>query len=111
MPKNEMQFEKALERLEKIVSELENGRVSLDDSLKKYEEGVKLSRICNKKLEEAQTKVEILMKKADNTLTKEPFEAQAFGSEAGKTKTTKNRSVKKTKIETGEEFSSEELLF
>ena len=103
MPKNEMQFEKALERLEKIVSELENGRVSLDDSLRKYEEGVKLSRICNKKLEEAQTKIEILMKKADNTFTKEPFEP--LEPEAGQTKTTKTGIAKKTKT------SDEDLLF
>ena len=100
MPKNEMQFEKALERLEKIVSELENGRVSLDDSLKTYEEGVKLSRICNKKLEEAQTKIEILMKKADKTFTKEPVEP--LKPEAGRTKMTKTGIAKKTKTSDGD---------
>lgn len=56
----EIQFEKALEKLEKIVEALESGELSLDDALKKYEEGVKLSRACSKKLNETEKKIEIL---------------------------------------------------
>ena len=57
----EMKFEEALKRLEKIVEELEDGSLSLDDSLDKYEEGIKLSKACAKKLEVARKKVEILL--------------------------------------------------
>ena len=58
----EPNFEKALNRLEKIVEELESGELTLDEALKKYEEGIKLTRLCTKKLETAQKKVEILLK-------------------------------------------------
>jgi exodeoxyribonuclease VII small subunit len=58
----EPSFEKALEKLEKIVGDLESGDISLDEALQRYEEGVKLVRLCNKKLDTAQKKVEILLK-------------------------------------------------
>ena len=58
----EPSFEKALEKLEKIVEDLESGDISLDEALQRYEEGVKLVRLCNKKLDTAQKKVEILLK-------------------------------------------------
>ncbi len=70
----EIKFEKALERLEKIVEELETGNISLDEALKKYEEGIRLSRACQKKLSEAEKKIEILTRSLDGTLKKEPFE-------------------------------------
>lgn len=57
----EMKFEKALERLEKIVEELEKEELSLEDSLKKYEEGIKLIQICSKKLD--QTKTQLMERK------------------------------------------------
>ncbi len=56
-------FEDSLKKLEKIVSELESGKLSLDDALKKYEEGVKISRDCSKLLESAQKKISILSKR------------------------------------------------
>ncbi len=56
-------FEDALERLENITQELEDGDISLDASLKKFDEGIKLAEFCNKKLDEAQGKVDILLKK------------------------------------------------
>ncbi len=56
----EIKFEKALERLEKIVEELESGDLALEEALKRYEEGVKLSRACTKKLTEAEKKIETL---------------------------------------------------
>jgi exodeoxyribonuclease VII small subunit len=56
-----MDFEKKLTRLEEIVGKMEGGDVSLEDSLKLFEEGVKLSRTCQKELEEAEQKVELLL--------------------------------------------------
>ena len=69
----EMKFEDALKKLEKIVSELEGGELSLDESLKRYEEGVKLSRILSKELDAAKKKVEVLVKKDDGKFDLEPF--------------------------------------
>ena len=70
----EIKFEKALERLEKIVEDLEAGNIALEDALKKYEEGVKLSRACQEKLTQAEKKIEILTRALDGSLKKEPFE-------------------------------------
>jgi len=58
----EMSFEKAMDKLEKIVGELEEGDFSLDASLKKYEEGISLVRLCREKLDKAKQKVERLMR-------------------------------------------------
>lgn len=60
MPKDK--FEDALGKLEKIVSKLEEGDIPLEESLKLFEEGIRLSRFCNQKLDEAEKKVEILLK-------------------------------------------------
>ncbi len=56
-----MDFEKNLVRLEEIVGKMERGELSLDDSLKLFEEGVKLSKECHQRLNEAENKVRILM--------------------------------------------------
>ncbi len=58
-------FEKALARLETIVTELERGELPLDESLKIFEEGIKLSKTCLKVLDDAERKVEILVKDSD----------------------------------------------
>ena len=60
-----IKFEKALARLETIVAELERGELTLDESLKIFEEGVKLSKTCMKMLDEAEQKVEILIEDKD----------------------------------------------
>lgn len=70
----EIKFEDALKKLEKIVEDLENGSLSLDDALGKYEEGIKLSKLCAKKLELAKKKVEILMKSEDGSIELKPFD-------------------------------------
>ncbi len=70
----EKKFEVALARLEEIVQELEKGDLPLEQSLKFFEEGIKLSRICSKRLEEAERKVEILLKDTSGKLTIKPFE-------------------------------------
>jgi exodeoxyribonuclease VII small subunit len=77
----EMKFEDALKKLEKIVEELEGGDISLDESLEKYEEGIKLSRLCSKKLEAAKKKVEILLKGDDGTAELAPFDDKDFSDE------------------------------
>lgn len=57
-------FEGALKQLEEIVQKLEKGELPLEESLRLYEEGVRLSRICHAKLEEAEGKIEMLVKDA-----------------------------------------------
>lgn len=54
-------FEENIEKLEKIVTDLEKGNLNLDDSVKKFEEGMKISKDCNKILEEAEKKITILL--------------------------------------------------
>lgn len=68
-----MNFEENMENLEKIVQELEKGELNLDESIKKFEEGMHLSKRCNEILEEAEKKITILIKKEDN-LEEEKFE-------------------------------------
>jgi exodeoxyribonuclease VII small subunit len=65
-------FEESLEKLEQITKELEEGDLSLEESLKHFDEGVKLAEQCNNRLNDAQKKVEILLKKNDK-LKPEPF--------------------------------------
>jgi len=57
-------FEEALQQLEQIVQKLEKGELALEESLKLYEEGIRLSRLCHGKLEEAEGRIEMLMKGA-----------------------------------------------
>ena len=66
-------FEECLERLEKVVQELEIGEVPLEKSLTLFEEGMQLSSACRKELEQAEGKVEVLLKK-NGKLQPEPFE-------------------------------------
>ena len=66
-------FESALKSLEEIVGKLEAGDLTLDRSLELFEEGVRISRFCGSKLEEAERKVEILTKTAEGTLEEQPF--------------------------------------
>ena len=69
-------FEQAIQRLEKIVADMESADLPLEDVLKKYEEGTRLVRFCSHKLEEAEKKIEILTKKADGTVTLKSFGPQ-----------------------------------
>ena len=72
----EIKFEQALKNLESIVEELEGGDIPLETSLVKYEEGVKLIRLCQKKLNEAKKKIEILVKTKDGKVKVEAFEGE-----------------------------------
>ena len=77
MPK----FEECLQRLEEIVLQLERGDLPLEQALKLFEEGVGLSNSCRKELDEAEGKVEILLKR-NGKLQAEPFATASERSEA-----------------------------
>ena len=76
-------FEESLQRLEAIVGELEKGDVSLDRALELFDEGMNLSGSCRKELEEAEGKVEILLKR-NGKLQPEAFEPVAQPADSGK---------------------------
>lgn len=69
-------FESNLKSLEEIVAKLESGDLTLDQALTLFEEGVKISRHCNSKLEEAERKVEMLIKSADGGMKEVPFNGE-----------------------------------
>ena len=75
-PPKKPEFERSLARLEEVVRKLESPQLSLDEAMKLFEEGVALSRECQKQLEEAEGKVEILLKKADGKIVAEPFDPE-----------------------------------
>jgi exodeoxyribonuclease VII small subunit len=70
----EKSFESSLRELEQIVEQLEAGDLPLEQSLELFEQGVKLSRECQKRLDEAERKVEILLKGDDGTFIPAPFD-------------------------------------
>jgi exodeoxyribonuclease VII small subunit len=74
-------FEEALGRLEEIVRKMETGDMSLEESLKAFEEGIKLSRVCSRKLDEAERRVEMLLKQGDDLVVK-PFKVEEHESES-----------------------------
>lgn len=86
---SELKFEKALERLEKIVEDLESGNMPLEDALKKYEEGVKLSRLCTQKLSQAESKIEILTRTLNGALESAPLDQEGGAKKLEKKKTKK----------------------
>lgn len=71
-----MDFEKKLSRLEEIVVKMEKGELALEDSLKLFEEGVKLSRECHQRLSEAESKVKLLMSVEDGQAVTKDFETE-----------------------------------
>jgi exodeoxyribonuclease VII small subunit len=60
--KNQLSFEQALNELEQIAQKLEGGNISLEKSIELFEQGIKLSKLCNEMLEEAEGKIEMLQK-------------------------------------------------
>ena len=68
-------FEESMKKLEGIVTELENGNLNLDESVSKFEEGMKISKKCSKILEEAEKRITILLEK-DGELKEENFDAE-----------------------------------
>ncbi len=73
MPENNQSFEKALERLEQIVTEMEGGKLSLEKMISHFEEGSKLVKFCSGKLNEVEKKIEQLLTK-DGQVTTVPFD-------------------------------------
>ena len=73
--KKNISFEEAIEKLEGIVRDLENGSMPLDKSLTAFEEAVGLVKLCNEQLSSAEQKVRILTESADGSVTDMPFEA------------------------------------
>jgi exodeoxyribonuclease VII small subunit len=69
-------FEESLKQLETIVSRLERGDLPLEESIKLFEEGMKLSTDCKDQLENAEGKVQILMRQRDGSLNPQPFPNQ-----------------------------------
>ena len=71
----EIKFEKAMEELEKITTELEKGNLSLDESVEKFEEGMKLSKQCNDMIAKAEKKITMLIQK-EGKLEEENFDVE-----------------------------------
>jgi exodeoxyribonuclease VII small subunit len=70
-------YESALKKLEKIVEELESGDMPLEKSLKKFEEGIALSKFCSKTLDETEARITRLLKDPDGNTVELPFEDDA----------------------------------
>ena len=112
---SEMKFEEALKRLERIVQDLEDGDLPLDEACGKYEEGIRLSRTCAKKLETAKKKIEILLKNEDGSVELKEFDERKARLPDGKTPAVgqvreeekPQEANRKRKVKTGPE---EELL-
>ncbi len=68
-----MSFEEAAKKLEKIVEELEYGELNLENSLQKFKEGIELSAYCNKKLDEVEKKISILIEENGGKIREQPF--------------------------------------
>ena len=73
---SEINFEETIEKLELIVNELEKGDLNLDQSVEKFEEGIKLSKKCTDILEKAEKKIKLLIENSDE-VTEENFEVEA----------------------------------
>ena len=76
MARKSNEFEKAFQQLETIVKRLESEEMPLDESLQLFEEGIRLSRFCNQKLEEVEKKIELILSDAKGEPRVEPFESE-----------------------------------
>ncbi|MGA8184818.1 MAG: exodeoxyribonuclease VII small subunit [Terriglobia bacterium] len=75
-------FEKNIERLDAIVRQLEDADLPLEKALQIYEEGMKLSEVCQKQLQEAEGRIQVLMKRAGGKIVAEPFEPEENETES-----------------------------
>ena len=76
MARKSNEFEKAFQHLETIVKRLESEEMPLDESLQLFEEGIRLSRFCNQKLEEVEKKIELILADSKGQPKSEPFEPE-----------------------------------
>ena len=74
-------FEKNIERLDAIVRQLDDADLPLEKALQIYEEGMKLSEVCQKQLQEAEGRIQVLMKKAGGKVAAEPFKPEESETE------------------------------
>lgn len=81
-PEEVPKFEEALGRLEQIVQTLEAGNLPLEESLKAFEEGIALARLCASQLEAAERRIELLTKDEGGVLSTSPFSAETEEGEA-----------------------------
>jgi exodeoxyribonuclease VII small subunit len=75
MDEKPVRFEDALNELEQIIAELEGGELTLDESLERYERGIKALNACRKVLSQAEKKIQLLLRTSEGELTTRPFEA------------------------------------
>ena len=66
-------FEQSMKNLEQIVQELEDGDLPLEKAIKKFEEGIKLTKFCSEKLDETEKKISVLLKNAEGQMKEKPF--------------------------------------
>jgi len=76
-------FEEALSQLEVLVARLEGGELPLEEALRAFEEGVRLTRLCTERLEDAERRVHLLVRAADGTEQEIPFDLGAEGQTHG----------------------------
>ncbi len=111
----EPKFEKDLERLEGIVQALEDGGLPLDDALKRFEEGIRLAKRCERALQDAEKKIELLTKNADGDLEAQPFDdAETENADepvAKKTSARKKSATHESKPDESEDDEDGGLLF
>ena len=72
----DLSFEEAMENLEKVVNDLETGKLSLDESVKRFEEGMSLSKHCNDILDKAEKQINILVENEKGEIVEEPFDTK-----------------------------------
>ena len=70
-------FEQSMKNLEQIVQELESGDLPLEEAMQKFEEGIKLSRLCSKKLDETENKITLLLQDQKGNVSEKPFESDS----------------------------------
>ena len=66
-------FEQSMKNLERIVQELEDGNLPLEKAIKKFEEGIKLTKFCSQKLDETEKKISVLLKNSEGQVSEKPF--------------------------------------
>jgi len=82
MEEKQPKFEDALNELEAIIQDLESGELTLDESLERYERGIKALNACRKVLGEAEKKIQLLLRTSEGGLKTEPFEAEKIKPES-----------------------------
>ena len=70
-------FEQSMKKLEQIVQELESGDLPLEEAMKKFEEGIKLSTLCSEKLDETENKITLLLQDQKGKILEKPFESDS----------------------------------